>query len=333
MVAVTLDHVSAGCNRVVNALHWGECGLVAYGAHNAVIVYDLEAMAVVSILLGHEDCVNCVHWVSGSEHDVLLSGSGDNTIRVWTRQTEGDSGSRWDLLTCLQGHTAPVTSLTSYTDAISGDVLLLSTSGDGSIRVWRNFLERDLEQSWDTIHLPLHQLPLCTAITPLFSSEWLLLAIGGVSGGVQLWVAPRGGSFVHACDLSGHQNWIRSLAFTQADTHRLLLASASEDRNIRIWAVSKGESMSEGLSKYAPRPSFKAGNNVYSAWLESLLIGHEDWVHSVHWQPGTMDDAGLCLLSASMDRTMTLWRPESTTGTCNERVIFCIDRSIPALIE
>ena len=48
-----------------------------------------------------------------------------------------------------------------------------------------------------------------------------------------------------------------------------------------------------------------------------MLIGHEDWVHSVAWQPPPAAEAGAgaprrpCLLSASMDRTMALWRPEA----------------------
>ena len=51
--------------------------------------------------------------------------------------------------------------------------------------------------------------------------------------------------------------------------------------------------------------------------MEAVLIGHEDWVHSVAWQPRPAAEAGAnaprrpCLLSASMDRTMALWRPEA----------------------
>ena len=39
---VSQEHVSAGCNRVVGALDWGRNGLVAYAAHNLVILYDAE---------------------------------------------------------------------------------------------------------------------------------------------------------------------------------------------------------------------------------------------------------------------------------------------------
>lgn len=35
-----LEYVSAGCNRIVNSLDWGACGLIAYAAHNSVFVYD-----------------------------------------------------------------------------------------------------------------------------------------------------------------------------------------------------------------------------------------------------------------------------------------------------
>lgn len=39
-MAVRLEHVAAGCNRSVHALHWGPSGLLAYAAHNAVMVYE-----------------------------------------------------------------------------------------------------------------------------------------------------------------------------------------------------------------------------------------------------------------------------------------------------
>ena len=51
-------------------------------------------------------------------------------------------------------------------------------------------------------------------------------------------------------------------------------------------------------------------------------MGHEDWVHSVAWQPprsrgpaGGPAEQPLCVLSASMDRTMMMWRPDPAQGT------------------
>ena len=50
--------------------------------------------------------------------------------------------------------------------------------------------------------------------------------------------------------------------------------------------------------------------------MEALLVGHEDWIFSAAWQPDqdAAESAAPCLLSASMDRTMMLWRPEASSG-------------------
>ena len=75
--------------------------------------------------------------------------------------------------------------------------------------------------------------------------------------------------------------------------------------------------------RYAPKPQFSTPKGQYTAFLEALLVGHEDWVHSVQWQPPQPPHSPpkdpqpaqpLCLLSTSMDRTMMLWRPDSATG-------------------
>lgn len=35
-----VEFTSIGCNRVVNALHFGESNLIAYGAHHFVVIYN-----------------------------------------------------------------------------------------------------------------------------------------------------------------------------------------------------------------------------------------------------------------------------------------------------
>lgn len=82
---------------------------------------------------------------------------------------------------------------------------------------------------------------------------------------------------------------------------------------------------------------FKLGNHgMFIVVLESILYGHDDWVYSVRWHP-TVEKEGIsqlitantlpllmrrlgkehqpmALLSASMDRTMAIWRPDPETG-------------------
>lgn len=139
--------------------------------------------------------------------------------------------------------------------------------------------------------------------------------------------------FVRACELKGHTDWIRSLDFslpicTSGQINTLLLVSSSQDRGIRIWKLSLRNSLTNSkrkeaisLASYIEGPVFAAGSFSYQISLESLLIGHEDWVYSVEWQPplssaveGMEYDQPQSILSASMDKTMMIWQPERTTG-------------------
>ena len=67
------------------------------------------------------------------------------------------------------------------------------------------------------------------------------------------------------------------------------------------------------MCRYAPRSRLRTQHNTYQAGLQGLLVGHEDWVHSVMWQPGVGQQEAY-LLSSSMDRTMMLWRRDADTG-------------------
>ena len=51
--------------------------------------------------------------------------------------------------------------------------------------------------------------------------------------------------------------------------------------------------------------------------LEALLQGHEDWALSVSWRPRADPSEPLELLTASMDRSLILWRPSDTTAVAS----------------
>lgn len=138
--------------------------------------------------------------------------------------------------------------------------------------------------------------------------------------------------FVRACELKGHTDWIRSLDFSlpipsDGGTDSLLLVSSSQDKGIRIWKMASCHSANSkkkeeiSLSSYIEGPVFVAGSSSYQVSLESLLIGHEDWVYSAEWQPPSSSSLeGIAcyqpqsILSASMDKTMMIWQPERNTG-------------------
>ncbi|KAL3133219.1 hypothetical protein ABBQ38_007106 [Trebouxia sp. C0009 RCD-2024] len=365
---IAQEHVSAGCNRVVGALDWGD-RLVAYAAHNLVCLYDAEAAKVVATMIGHTDRVNCVQWLPTAGVDagissVIASGAADNCIIIWL--SHADKPNRpWTIAAKLQGHSGAVVALAHV---LVGDTLLLfSSAEDTQVLVWECSLgpqqqgtdsaynQWTLRQKLDTGN----ELQHCLAVAEIPGQEgWLLLAMGGVDCSIRLALAPPDGSFLAVCSLSGHADWVRSLAFTQppdppAATQQghLLLASASQDKYLRVWRIqpqsapqpapqsapqsthqeppstsapnstSSNGNLANDIARYAPKPQFSTPQGQYTAFLEALLVGHEDWVHSVQWQSSLGQGPGqglqaqpLCLLSTSMDRTMMLWRPDPLTG-------------------
>ena len=208
-------------------------------------------------------------------------------------------------------------------------------------------------QLQQTISLGTH-IQQAVALTHLPSDpSWLLLATGGTDKQVHLYVRPpgAGSAFAPACRLAGHENWVRGLDFCHTrgagGGFELLLASASQDRYGRVWRIGRegeassaaaglgpGQQGSEAaaaaaIARYAPKPRFLACGAPHLAELEALLIGHEDWLHSICWRPGprsggndgsigplspAQDRASLRLLTSSMDRSMMLWQHDPASG-------------------
>jgi elongator complex protein 2 len=48
--------------------------------------------------------------------------------------------------------------------------------------------------------------------------------------------------------------------------------------------------------------------------FDALLIGHEDWVHSISWQQPIVKDGvyhqPLSIVSASADKSVVVWKPD-----------------------
>uniref|UniRef100_A0A0E0AX08 Elongator complex protein 2 n=1 Tax=Oryza glumipatula TaxID=40148 RepID=A0A0E0AX08_9ORYZ len=336
--------VGAGCNRVVNNVSWGACGLVAFGAQNAVALFSPLRGEIVTTLPGHKATVNCTLWlptkkdvlqIRSRERHYLLSGSSDGIIMAW----KIDSGKReWThALQLPVMHKKGVTCLAGrmVSDTVS---IFASTSSDGTVVIWKMEDEPTSVGSCEVSCLhsisvgPKPMVSLSLAVLPGQGGH-LILAMGGLDHKVHIYCGDQSGKFIKACELKGHSDWIRSLDFSLpvmmgSEVHSLFLVSSSQDRTIRIWkmnsdAVSSAHTTSRkediGIASYIEGPLFVSGNTHYQVSLESLLVGHEDWVYSVEWQPPTLltDDEAhqpMSILSASMDKMMMIWKPEKNTG-------------------
>ena len=286
---------------------------------------DLHRQGVRSLLSGHTDVVNVIKFVPSEDSlkRLFFSGSVDRTVCAWVVESSDPSLARH--VGTFQGHQASINAI-----AISPSVSLTATaSADGQIKVWR--LRADEEQKEvqlqpiQDLTLKPHYLPLALDLYCLDQNGATVLAVGGTKAIVQMFVASGSHQpFSLAANLTGHEGWVRSLAFVKDDSQpesNVLLASASQDKYIRLWRIHKDEQLSQtstqdpvlgGMQDLLSNKAhhFSSNDCRYSVTFEALLLGHEDWIYTVTW---STDHGKLRLLSASADNTLAIWEPDATS--------------------
>lgn len=342
-VEVERVFIGAGCNRIVNNVSWGASNLVSFGAQNAVAIFCPKTAQILTTLPGHKASVNCTHWLPTNkfafkakqwERHFLLSGDASGAIILWELSL---ADKKWRYVSPVpQPHKKGVTCITGVMISLT-EAIFASTSSDGTVNVWEVILPSasggDCKFSClDSLYVGSKPMVTLSLAELLGNTGHLVLAMGGLDNKIHLYSGERTGKFIHACELKGHTDWIRSLDFslpisTNSEPSSLLLVSSSQDKGIRIWRMALRDSLADSsykkevvsLASYIKGPVLVAGSFSYQISLESLLIGHEDWVYSVEWQPPSSKEGVACyqpesILSASMDKTMMIWQPERTTG-------------------
>ena len=285
-------------------------------------------MGLGALISGHTDKVNTVKFLPQTPQDIpiLISGSVDKTVRLW----RGSQTSKYEFQNAaiLTGHSGSINCLA----AVAGSDRIASGAADATVKIWQitvseNSTSANLVQ---TISLRPRFFPLALALSHLHENATLILAVGGTKSFVQVYVpdtVEQSTLFTNRATLTGHAGWIRSLDFVheaQGCSGDLLLASASQDKYIRLWRVHEGETLPEpgievqnlslettgkSLSNKAYR--FGTADLKYSLTFEALLLGHEDWIYTVTWyRHGEM----LKLLSASADNSLAIWESDSSSG-------------------
>ena len=170
---------------------------------------------------------NWIRSVAFQPHgELLASGSDDETVRIWNRQTG-------QCIKTLEGHSGRVRGVAFHPDGR----LLASGSEDGSIRLW------DLT-TWDCIAVLEGHLQ--RVLTLAFSPDGKFLASGSNDAIVRIWslreqtLQPITVGPAHS--LHGHTGQIRSVCF---HANPPLLASASEDGTIKLWDVKDSPEVGE----------------------------------------------------------------------------------------
>lgn len=329
MTHVDTAFIAIGANRNPTAADWSPSGLLAFGAGRCIALWnplDSSHRGVHATLKGHADRVNVVRFLPSQpqDADILLTGSVDKSVRVWTSTPDGFNCA-WASTDVHKG------SINAIATCAANPNIFASADASGTIAVFSISVSGEGAQ---VIHLQSFSTapkfyPLTLALSTLPSSPTaLLLAVAGSASSISLYIAPSASEkFTPQATLSGHENWIRSLVFTPESPDGegdLILASASQDKYIRLWRVHAGEALppatandetkTYGLSNRLSNKAHKLrtdGGDVWSVTFEALLMGHEDWIYTTSWRPA---GNGLQLLSASADSSLSIWTPEPESG-------------------
>ncbi|KAK3952130.1 RNA polymerase [Pseudoneurospora amorphoporcata] len=352
--AIDTRYLSAGANRYAAAADWGENGLVAFGADINVCLWNpSNTIGISQILSGHTAHVRAVKFLPRLQDEkstYLVSGGDDQSLRVWA--VDGETG----VATCvqiIQEHTAPINYLAALKIPVGSTKRRIFVSGaaDSTVKVWSLDVSSGPVTLLQTIKTAKKYFPLALALSPLNDEGTaLILAIAGTTNIIQILTASTADDntqfeFTPQATLPGHENWIRSLDFirekpkSEAESD-VLLASASQDKYIRIWRIHQGSALSVPTSAASdasaaaaaltPGPANKIhkikvegadpATNKYCIMFEALLLGHEDWIYTARWcrsLTSTTSDSGegtLQLLSASADNSLSIWESDPESG-------------------
>ncbi|KAI1342645.1 RNA polymerase II Elongator subunit [Xylariaceae sp. FL0016] len=333
--SLRIEYLSAGANRQTAIADWSEGGVVAFGADSNIALWRPRNPAprgITTLLSGHAEAVKAVKFLpkaEGDSHTYLLSGADDHCLKIWSLSHDGNCS----CVQTVEGHTAPINciaTLYQHGRPEPGPKFFATGAADASIKVWR--FEGQEATVLQTIKPSPKFFPLTIALSKLDQNgEALVLATAGTRDIVQVFVAKSASfpDFQLQATLSGHEGWIRSLDFaweSNDGTADLILASASQDKYIRLWRFHQGKELpaaaAEGadpsLGAYLPGKSpsnkayrLKAADQDFTVTFEALLLGHDDWIYSAKWYTGSEK---LQLLSTSADNTLAIWEADPSSG-------------------
>ncbi len=242
-------------------------------------------------LLNHSARVYTVSFSSANK-DILISGSDDETVRVWNMNT-----GRGQL---LRGHTNGVRSCVSHDGFI-----IVSGSDDETVRIW-NANNNQCLYTLQGYSGWVHSVAFNSNAAPLLVSA-------GEDRHVRVWDASSGKRLP---SLHGHTHRVRAVAFSPDNSR---IASASDDQTVRIWETEtsidfpplRGHRQRVRSISFSPdnsRIASASDDQTVRIWETETgmclytIEAHLSRVYSVSWSPD-----GNFLASSSEDQHIYLW--------------------------
>jgi WD40 repeat protein len=223
----------------------------------------------------------------------LVSGSADNTIKLWDVQTGKE-------ITTLRGHDYSVTSVSFSPNGKT----LTSSSLDNTIKLW------DIQTGKEITTFRGHSDFLWSVS---FSPDGKTLASSSLGKTIKLWNVQTQKEIT---TLRGHDKSVFSVSFSRDGK---TLVSGSADNTIKLWDVQTQKEIAtlQGHDSHVNSVSFSRDGKILASgsWDNTIklwdvqthkeittLQGHDDSVSSVSFSPD-----GKTLASGSRDKTIRLW--------------------------
>lgn len=314
---VTQDAVFIGANKQGHVLDYSS-GMVAYGAgHSVALWHPLsgDKKGVFQTLNRHTKEVTCVRFVPQTQ--TLISAGEDGQIVVW----HPDSLGKYIFSCSVQQENCSVTTLA----AVDSDILVSGLTL-GEICIWALGDHLEAVSLVHSFHVKENFFPTTVCLEKINGNY--LLVVGGTSSDLYVYsFAASGADFLQRAVLSGHEDWIKCLAFVvERDGLDYILASGSQDRYIRLWRLRLNEAIDdsdEDDSKLVllsnKQYKFNLGSDRAAFSFEALIMGHDDWITDLKWHPSlNIEIPGqprkLQLLSLSADTALMVWEMDPDSG-------------------
>ncbi|KAK0739802.1 WD40-repeat-containing domain protein [Apiosordaria backusii] len=333
-ISVNSSYLAAGANRYSAASDWSAEGVVAFGSDGNVCLWNPQNPRGISSILsqhtGHVKAVKFLPKLEGNDKTILISGGDDKVVRAWSVNPQDATCS---YLQAVEGHTEPINCIAALGVTPAGAPtkrIFVTGAADATVKIWvhDSAAQEEPFKLLQSIKTTKKFIPLALALSPLDDeANGIVLAVVGTTNVVQIFTAGASDlEFTLQATLPGHENWVRSLDFIKEKTEAgsdLLLASASQDKYIRLWRIHQGTALSAlnnatGLDlSVSLTPGNKihkisAGGTKYCIMFEALLLGHEDWIYTARWSRTA--DGKLLLLSASADNSLSIWESDPESG-------------------
>jgi pre-mRNA-processing factor 19 len=274
--------------------------VVTGGVDGQVIVFDAEKEKLAQKLTGHSKKVSSVLFHANKE--VILSGSADMTVRVWTCSDASDWKAPYKTTNVVQRHKAEVTDLSIHP-------------------LGEYFISSSMDKSWALHDLASgrcvrHIQDLTSSYNCLkFHPDGLILAGGGDEKTVAVWDIKEQ---VVVASLTGHEGEIEAISFSENGYY---LATSSRDGVLKLWDLRKPINLQTFQVSDSPVSAVR-----FDLTGQYLAVAAED-VQIYNWESKSkLDKAavfgdhtqrvmdvcwglnGRSLFSVSMDRTLRLWK-------------------------